>query len=137
MTVPLEGVSPTLLKALSVGDCAVLEQHGVHITIAEGTHHSKVGLVEKLIFNIKKSIMQLFSGHPTVTSLFDLQHHLALIELFINKRPTYTWDCQFITPNIFQVAGLRYSQSSSGPQILSELIFPAGDTVREALHLIS
>ena len=57
--------------------------------------------------------------------------------MFLNEHPTYSWDGQFITPNIFQIAALRYSQSSNSPQILSELIFPAGDVIREALHLMS
>ena len=36
-SITLTSVSATLLKALSDGDHALLEQHGVGITVAEGT----------------------------------------------------------------------------------------------------
>ena len=84
------GVSATLLKSLNDSDRNVLETHSISIIIADGTRHSKIGLAENIVFNLKQAINNLFPNIPTVSSLFDLQHRLSLLELFLNERPTFS-----------------------------------------------
>ena len=80
----ITGISETLLKSLNAGDRNILARHGVTVVIVNATRHSKVGLAENMVYNIKKALINIFLTHPHVSSLFKLNHRLALIEQFLN-----------------------------------------------------
>ena len=80
--------------------------------------------------------MHLFVGKPTIHGLFDLTHRLSLIESFLNDRPTYALSNQIATPNIFEIATLRFSQTV-GPTVISHLAVPKGQEIQNTLYLMS
>ena len=103
----LKGVQDRLYRALSNGDQALLEKHGIRVIIADGNRHSLVGLCENAVYNVKKLLISLFPNRPHVQDLFELNHRLSLIEQFLNKRPTFAVGDQYFTPEAFQVANLQ------------------------------
>ena len=106
------------------------------VIIADGTRHSKVGLAEQCVWNVKKILINLFPNKPHCSDLFQLIHRLALVELFLNERPTFGMGKTFFTPNIFQIATLKRAQTVH-PELLSELIFPTNQVIAQSVSLLS
>ena len=53
--ITLKSVSPTLKGILDRGKSNILKNRGVSLVVANGIQHSKVGLVEQSIWNIKSA----------------------------------------------------------------------------------
>ena len=87
-----------------------------------------VGFAERTIYNIKKAVMNLFANRPSIDGIFDLNHRLSLIELYLNDRPSYAFSHQYIGPNVFEIASLRHSQAP-GPPLVSDLAIPQGEDI--------
>ena len=135
-TPPQKSIFPTLAQALREGQSQLLQESGLQIIIGAGNRHSHVGICENLIYSVKQTIMHLFVGKPTIFGLFDLSHRLSLIESFLNDRPTFAINNQISTPNVFEVANLRFSQTV-GPNIISHLAVPKGQEIQTSLYLMS
>ena len=58
--ITLKSVSPTVKGILNRGKSNILKNRGISLLIADGIHHSVVGLVEQAIWNIKKVLINLF-----------------------------------------------------------------------------
>merc|ERR1712105_566381 len=94
-------------KILQDGLPHLITDKGFQITVAEGQIHAKVGLAESAVFNLKKILIRIFPTKPPNTDLFEFWHKLALIENYINERPTFAIQDQYFTPNIFKIASLK------------------------------
>ena len=96
----VKNVSPTLRKTLQEGLSHLITDKGFQITVAEGQRHAKVGLAESAAYNLKKLLIRTFSTKPPNTDLFEFYHKLALIENYINERPTFACSAgSFGTPS--------------------------------------
>ena len=103
----LSGVPDTLYRALSNGEQALLEKHGIGVIIADGNRHSLVGLCENAVYNVKKLLISLFPNRPHIEDMFELNHRLSLIEQFLNERPTFAVGDQYFTPEAFEMVNLQ------------------------------
>ena len=132
----LESKSETLQGILQNNERNVLQDAGISVVIAEGLRHTKVGLAENTVFNVKKALVHLFPNQPNFLDLFELNHKLSLIEAYLNNRPTFAVDHQYMTPHVFRVASLKRS-SKEDNQVISDLIFPKNKDIRSALYLMT
>ena len=73
------------MKILKSKHKNILHQHGISVTVADGIRHSKVGLAEQAVFNVKKALIHIFPNKPNCTDLFELIHRLAIIETYLNE----------------------------------------------------
>ena len=110
---------------------------GFQITVAEGQRHPKVGLAETAVYSLKKLLIRLFPASPLNIDLFDFNHRLALIESYLNQRPTFALQDQYLTPHIFKIATLKRASAPMSVNSLSETIFPSTRELRDAIFLLS
>ena len=138
---PVRSISKTLQNMVD-GDGEgnlkrALHQRGIFIAVAESKRHSKVGLAEHAIYNLKQALFHLFPGTPQCMDLFEFSHRLSLIEMYLNERPVYTDHNAYITPYLWDISSLRRSQQTSHTNILTEQNFPCSSTIKDALFMIS
>ena len=63
-------VSPTLIQSIKSGETNLLNSKGISIILAQGKNHSKIGLYEQVVFNIKKLMVHLFPRDNTCQDIF-------------------------------------------------------------------
>ena len=138
---PLRSVS-SILQNMVTGDekgshKRLLEQKGIFIAVAESKRHSKVGLAENAIYNLKQTLFHLFPGTSECSDLFEFMHRISLVELFLNQRPVYTDHSTYLTPYHFDFASLKRSQQEAASDIISDQSFPCSAVTKDALCMLS
>ena len=93
----------TILQKMVDGDAdndqkKVLEEKGIYIAVAESKCHSRVGLAEAAIHKVEHALFHLFPGSPQCLYLFEFNHYLTLIEVYLNQQPVYTDHDSYLTP---------------------------------------
>ena len=130
-------LTPTLHDLLRKKDQNFLSERGITVVIADGKNHKMLGLAETLVKNIKHSVIDLFSTLRT-RSFFDLQHRVAILEHWINSRPTLNETSRILNPNSLEEAALRRAYSATdAPVLLSEYILPTAKNLRIAVQLLA
>ena len=79
----------------------------------------------------------MFPTRPTNIDLFDFNHKLALIETYLNERPSFALQDQYFTPHIFKIATLQRASAPLSVNSLSDTIFPSTKEIRDAVFLLS
>ena len=102
----------TILQKMVDGDAdndqkKVLEEKGIYIAVAESKCHSRVGLAEAAIHKVEHALFHLFPGSPQCLNLFEFNHYLALIEVYLNQQPVYTDHDSYLTPYLWDIASLK------------------------------
>ena len=119
----IKHVSPTLRKTIEEGMSHLITDKGFQITITDGQRHSKVGLAESAVHNLKKILIRTFPTKPTNVDLFEFNHKLALVESYINERPTFLLNDQYFTPHIFKIASIKTTIGPMSINSISDTIF--------------
>ena len=102
-----------------------------------GDYHRLIGRVEHAVHQVKQMLTSAFRGTPCKT-LFSLYHRLAIVESWINERPSFQEKDWLIAPNDFERAVLRRApQSHTDEVLLSDLVFPPNGLVKTALDTMA
>ena len=133
----VKNVSPTLKETINSGLGHLITNLGFQITIAEWQRYSKVGLAESAVYSVKKLLIRMFPATPRSTDLFDFNHKLALIETYLNERPSFALHDQYFTPHIFKLATLQRAKAPLSVNSLSDTIFPSTKEIRDAVFIVS
>ena len=96
-----------------------------------------MGRTEHTVYQVKRMMTSAFRG-VLCKNLFSLYHRLALVESWINERPSFQEKDWLISPNDFEQAVLRRAPRSHTDEVLlSDLVFPPNRLVKTALDVMA
>ena len=127
---------PTLYNLLAQQESHRLDDIGIKVTVATGKYHRLVGFAEHAVFNLKKVLTTICRAQQP-DSLFSFYHWMALIEHYLNARPTLHDKNLIISPDSFEIAALRRAKPSPvhpSTLILSDFIFPSTRSIALSLR---
>ena len=115
----------------------LITDKGIQITDADGIWHSKVGLAEMAVHDLKKIPLRTVPIKSADLDIFEFSHTLALIENYINEIPVFSINDNYFTPHIFKTESPQRTNVPMSVRLISDIIFPTTKELKDVVFLIS
>ena len=86
------------------------------------------------MWNVKKTLAHLFPYSNSTPDVFSFIHRLAIVEQFLNDRPTFALEQTYFFPDMFRIATLQQAKRNDN-QIISDLFIPTTQTMKDVISL--